>query len=69
MTPKSLRYVLHQKINKIEGNYLTESPDHGFETASPHLQGKGLPPLIPSLEPTHVGASATGSTPFYKPHA
>jgi len=43
---------------------LTESPGHGFKAASLHLQGEGLLRIIPSLEPTHVGASGTRSAPF-----
>lgn len=34
---------------------------HGFEPASPHMWGEGLPPFIPSLHPTYVQASGTGS--------
>ena len=45
---------------------LTESPGHGFEAASPQiLQGEGLPRFFPSPDPTHVGASGTGSAPFF----
>jgi len=41
---------------------LTESPGRGFEAASPQiLRGKGLSWFIPSPDPTHVGASGTGS--------
>jgi len=41
---------------------LTESPGRGFEAASPQiLRGKGLSRFIPSPDPTHVGASGTGS--------
>ena len=45
---------------------LTESPGRGFEAASPQiLRGKGLSRFIPSPDPTHVGASGTGSA-LYK---
>ena len=45
---------------------LIESPGCGFEAASPQiLQGEGLPRFSPSLDPTHVGASGTGSVLFY----
>jgi len=41
---------------------LTESPGRGFEAASPQiLREKGLSRFIPSLDPTHVGASSTES--------
>ena len=41
---------------------LTESPGRGFEVASPQiLRGEGLPRFFPSPDPTHVGASGTGS--------
>ena len=41
---------------------LTESPGHGFEEASLQiLRGGGLPRFFPSPDPTHVGASDTGS--------
>ena len=41
---------------------LTESPCHGFKAASPQiLRGNGLPRFFPSPDPTHVGASVTGS--------
>jgi len=44
---------------------LTQSPGCGFEAASPQiLRGKGLSRFIPSLDPTHVGASGTGSALF-----
>jgi hypothetical protein len=44
---------------------LTESPGHGFEAASPQiLRGEGLPRFFPSPDPTHVGASGTGSALF-----
>ena len=44
---------------------LTELPGRGFEAASPQiLRGKGLSRFIPSPDPTHVGASGTGSAPF-----
>jgi len=44
---------------------LTKSPDRGFEAASPQiLRGKGLSRFIPSPDPTHVGASGTGSALF-----
>ena len=43
-------------------SYLTESPGRGFEAASPQiLRGEGLPRFSPSPDPTHVGASGTGS--------
>jgi len=46
----------------VNFSYLTESPGHGFEAASPQiLQGEGLPRFFPSPDPTHVGASGTGS--------
>jgi hypothetical protein len=32
-----------------------------FEAVSPHLRGEDLPPFMPSLDPTHVGTSGTGS--------
>ena len=45
---------------------LTESPGRGFEAASPQiLRGEGLPRFFPSLDPTHVGASGTGSALFF----
>jgi len=37
----------------------------GFEATSPQiLRGEGLPWFFPSPDPTHVGASGTGSAPF-----
>ena len=60
------------KLQVLEGqawcsgeSCLTESPSRGFEAASPYiLQGEGLPfPRVP--DSTHVGASGTGSAPFY----
>ena len=45
---------------------LTESPGRGFEAASPQiLRGKGLSRFIPSPDPTHVGASGTGSALYH----
>lgn len=45
---------------------LTESPDCGFEAASPDLWGKeGLPRFIASLDLTHVGASTIESVLFF----
>jgi len=44
---------------------LTESPGHRFEAASLQiLRGEGLPRFFPSPDPTHVGASGSGSAPF-----
>ena len=41
---------------------LTESPGRGFEAASTQiLWEEGLPRFFPSPDPTHVGASGTGS--------
>lgn len=40
---------------------MRELSDHRFEVVFPHLRGKGLPPFIPSSDPTHVGASGTGN--------
>jgi hypothetical protein len=43
------------------------SPGHGFEAASPQiLRGEGLPRFFPSPDPTHMGASSTGSALFLK---
>ena len=48
---------------------LTESLGHGFEVASPQiLRGEGLPRFFPSPDPTHVGASGTGSALFFSVH-
>ena len=42
--------------------WCSESPGRGFEAASPQiLRGKGLPRFFLSPDPTHVGASGTGS--------
>ena len=56
-------------ISSLEGqawcsgeSCLTESPGRGFETTSPQiLRGKGLSWFIPFPDPTHMGASGTGS--------
>ena len=46
---------------------LTESPGRRVEAASPQiLRGEGLPRFFPSPDPTHVGASGTGSAPLLK---
>ena len=46
-------------------SYLTESPGRGFEATSPQiLRGEGLPRFFPSPDPTHVGASGTGSAQY-----
>ena len=43
-------------------SYLTESPGRRFEAASPQiLRGEGLPRFFLSPDPTHMGASSTGS--------
>ena len=45
---------------------LTELPGRGFEAASPQiLRGGRLASFFPSPDPTHVGASGTGSALFY----
>lgn len=43
---------------------VTGSPGWGFEAASPHLLGEGLPQLFSFLDATHVGASGTGPNSF-----
>jgi hypothetical protein len=45
--------------------WITELLGHGFKAASPHLQEDGSPRFIPSLDPTHVGASCTELAPFF----
>jgi hypothetical protein len=40
-------------------SWLTEALGHSFESASPHLRGKGLSRLIPFPDPTHVRAFNT----------
>jgi len=60
-------------MHEIEGqawcsgeSCLTESLGRGFEAASPQiLWGEGLPRFFPSPDPTHVGASSTGSALFF----
>jgi len=43
-------------------SYLTESPGRRFEAASQQiLRGEGLPRFFLSPDPTHMGASSTGS--------
>ena len=70
------KVVLTIKLNRVgvdrEGqawcsgeSCLTESPGRGFEAASPQiLRGKGLSRFILPPDPTHVGASGTGSAPL-----
>jgi hypothetical protein len=41
-----------------------ESPGRGFKVASPYLWAEGSTWLIPSSDPTHVGAFAIGSAPL-----
>jgi hypothetical protein len=45
-------------------SYLTKSPGHGFEAASPHLREKGLPQFITRPDSTYVRASGTRFAPF-----
>ena len=53
------------KMNEVRC-CLTGSPGRVFEVASPQiLPGEGLPLFFPSPDPTHVGASGTGSTLFF----
>ena len=45
---------------------LIESPGRGFKAASPQiLRGEGLPRFFSFPDPTHVGASGTGSALFF----
>ena len=66
MGPRSIVFVFLFTIAKGRPGAvvraLTESPGRGFEAASPQiLRGEGLPRFFPSPDPTHVGASGTGS--------
>lgn len=54
-------YIEGQHWYSGESSCFFESPDPGFEAASPHLRGQGLPWFTPSLDLTHVGVSDTGS--------